>query len=39
VLDSFLERTAIYQTPYFYDRLERQARDNLAEATAALHTV
>jgi predicted metal-dependent HD superfamily phosphohydrolase len=39
VLDSFLERTAIYQTPYFYDRLERQARENLAEATAALHTV
>jgi predicted metal-dependent HD superfamily phosphohydrolase len=37
VLDSFLERTAIYQTPYFYDRLERQARENLAEAAAALH--
>jgi predicted metal-dependent HD superfamily phosphohydrolase len=37
VLDSFLERTAIYTTPYFYDRLERQARENLAQATHALH--
>jgi predicted metal-dependent HD superfamily phosphohydrolase len=36
VLDSFLERTAIYQTSYFYDRLERQARENLARAAAAL---
>jgi predicted metal-dependent HD superfamily phosphohydrolase len=36
VLDSFLERTAIYQTPHFYERLERQARENLAAAAAPL---
>ncbi|MDD9936838.1 MAG: hypothetical protein OXT09_24715 [Myxococcales bacterium] len=36
VLAAFLERTAIYQTPYFYERLERQARENLAEAIGAL---
>lgn len=36
VLSSFLERFAIYETPYFHERLERQARANLAAATAAL---
>lgn len=36
VLEKFLERMAIYETPYFYERLERQARENLARATAAL---
>jgi predicted metal-dependent HD superfamily phosphohydrolase len=36
VLNGFLERIAIYETPYFAERLERQARANLAAATAAL---
>jgi predicted metal-dependent HD superfamily phosphohydrolase len=36
VLRGFLERTMIFRTPYFYDRLERQARENLAEALRAL---
>ncbi|HKP64573.1 MAG TPA: hypothetical protein VJV78_47885 [Polyangiales bacterium] len=36
VLGKFLERLAIYQTPYFYERLESQARENLARAIAAL---
>ena len=36
VLNAFLERTGIYHTTYFYERLERQARENLAEAVAAL---
>ncbi len=35
VLSSFLERLAIYRTPYF-QRLEAQARDNLARALSAL---
>ena len=36
VLEKFLERFAIYETPYFYERLEGQARENLARAIAAL---
>ena len=36
VLSSFLERFAIYETPYFAERLERQARANLAAALDAL---
>lgn len=36
VLRGFLERTAIFRTPYFYDRLENQARENLAEAVREL---
>lgn len=36
VLNAFLERTGIYHTSYFYERLERQARENLAEAVEAL---
>jgi predicted metal-dependent HD superfamily phosphohydrolase len=36
VLSRFLERLAIYETPYFYERLERQARANLSAATEAL---
>jgi len=36
VLNGFLERLAIYETAYFSERLERQARENLAVATAAL---
>ena len=29
VLERFLERPRIYRTPFFYDRLERQARANI----------
>jgi predicted metal-dependent HD superfamily phosphohydrolase len=36
VLSGFLERLAIYETPYFYERLERQARANLPAAIEAL---
>jgi predicted metal-dependent HD superfamily phosphohydrolase len=36
VLNSFLERFAIYETPYFAERLERQARENLTAAIAQL---
>lgn len=36
VLEKILERLAIYETPYFYERLEGQARENLARAIAAL---
>jgi predicted metal-dependent HD superfamily phosphohydrolase len=36
VLSGFLERLAIYETPYFSERLERQARENLSAAIAAL---
>jgi predicted metal-dependent HD superfamily phosphohydrolase len=36
VLRSFLERPAIYRTPYFQARLEARARDNLQRALARL---
>jgi predicted metal-dependent HD superfamily phosphohydrolase len=36
VLRGFLERICIYRTPHFTARLEAQARDNLANALAAL---
>jgi predicted metal-dependent HD superfamily phosphohydrolase len=36
VLNGFLERFAIYETPYFAERLERQARENLTAAIARL---
>ncbi|MCA9602649.1 MAG: hypothetical protein KC417_11515 [Myxococcales bacterium] len=36
ILRSFLEGTAIYRTPFFGERLEAQARKNLARAIAAL---
>lgn len=36
VLEKFLERMAIYETPYFSERLEHQARENLARAIAVL---
>ncbi|HKU40067.1 MAG TPA: hypothetical protein VJR89_18030 [Polyangiales bacterium] len=36
VLEHFLERMVIYETPYFYEPLESQARENLARAIAAL---
>jgi predicted metal-dependent HD superfamily phosphohydrolase len=38
VLNSFLERFAIYETPYFSERLERQARENLSAAIARLRS-
>ena len=36
VLESFLARTAIYHTPWFHDRYEAQAKDNLARAIGQL---
>jgi predicted metal-dependent HD superfamily phosphohydrolase len=36
VLRGFLERLAIYRTPYFASRLEAQARSNLSNALSAL---
>jgi predicted metal-dependent HD superfamily phosphohydrolase len=36
VLQHFLDRTRIYQTDYFFVRLEQQARQNLAHAIAQL---
>lgn len=38
VLLSFLERTSIYATPFFKERLEAQARRNLSLALASLRT-
>ena len=36
VLDGFLAREKIYLTPYFYEKLEKQARKNLADAISKL---
>ena len=35
ILKGFLDRPAIYSTPYFHDRLEAGARDNLRRVTKA----
>ena len=35
ILKGFLDRPAIYSTPYFHDRLEDRARNNLRRVTAA----
>ena len=35
VLQGFLQRQAIYATPYFHARLEQQARANLRQAVAS----
>jgi predicted metal-dependent HD superfamily phosphohydrolase len=37
ILQSFLDRDSIYQTPTFRDRLENEARKNVALAVAALN--
>lgn len=34
ILQGFLERPRLYTTPYFHDRLETRARENLARAVA-----
>jgi len=36
ILQNFFERPSIYNTSYFHDRLERQAKQNLAMAIEAL---
>jgi len=36
ILKSFLERPRLYHTPYFFDLLERRAKDNLAWAITQL---
>lgn len=36
ILQSFIERPKLYQTPYFYETLEIQAKQNLANAIARL---
>jgi len=36
ILQNFFERPSIYSTSYFHDRLERQAKHNLAMAIEAL---
>ena len=38
ILQSFLDRPAIYATPYFEDRYERQARLNVARSLDGLRT-
>jgi predicted metal-dependent HD superfamily phosphohydrolase len=38
VLRPFLARSRIYATPYFYDKYERRARENLARAIRQLQT-
>ena len=39
ILEKFLQRPRIFQTEFFYDKFERQARKNIQEEIARLKTV